>query len=215
MVDRARTPPFSANFSTETLLRNRIRALVGRLPADGRVVPADQVELLRRNIPIRLVDSASGPFLGSRGKGVQPRSLEIFDLIGIADEMVAVSSLYPFMKVHFGPFGFKTGSLGTHHPSSEALPYPNMLMIPQWRTEEILRAHLIKLGGKIEYDTGLAAVDQSDEGVTVTLTSGERVEARYLVGCDGGRSATRKAIGLELGRNTSGAGPAWRRPFPS
>jgi 2-polyprenyl-6-methoxyphenol hydroxylase-like FAD-dependent oxidoreductase len=160
------------------------------------------IELLRRNIPVRLVDSAGGPFRGSRGKGVQPRSLEIFDLIGIADEMVAASSLYPFMKVHLGPFGFKTGSLGTRHPSSEALPHPNMLMIPQWRTEEILRAHLTKLGGKIEYDAGLAAVEQYEEGVAVTLTSGERVKAGYLVGCDGGRSVTRKAIGLELGGKT-------------
>ncbi|MDB5429985.1 MAG: putative monooxygenase [Caulobacter sp.] len=160
------------------------------------------IELLRRNIAVRLVDSASGPFPGSRGKGVQPRSLEIFDLIGIADQMVAASSLYPFMKVHFGPFGFKTGSLGTHHPSSEARPYPNMLMIPQWRTEEILRAHLIKLGGRIEYDAGLAAVEQSGEGVTATLTSGEGIKAEYLIGCDGGRSATRKAVGLELGGRT-------------
>lgn len=160
------------------------------------------IELLRRNIAVRLIDAASGPFTGSRGKGVQPRSLEIFDLIGVVDQVVAASSLYPFMKVHIGPVSFKAGSLGTHHPPTQARPYPNMLMIPQWSTEEILRARLVSLGGQVEFGVGLASIEQSAKGVNASLTSGATIRAEYLVGCDGGRSLTRKAIGVDLKGHT-------------
>lgn len=156
------------------------------------------IELLRRNVPARLIDIAEAPFEGSRGKGVQPRSLEIFDMMGVIDEVLAVGSLYPFLKIHLGPLSFVRGSLGTHDAATEARPYPNMLMVPQWRTEEILRSRFEALGGKIERGAGLETLEQDTDGVTVTLTNGKKAKAAYVVGCDGGRSATRKALGLTL-----------------
>jgi len=46
-------------------------------------------ELAVRGVPFRLVDAADGPIQGSRAKGVQPRTLEVFDRLGIVDEVVA------------------------------------------------------------------------------------------------------------------------------
>jgi 2-polyprenyl-6-methoxyphenol hydroxylase-like FAD-dependent oxidoreductase len=156
------------------------------------------IELLRRGVSVRLVDSAEEPMAGARGKGIQPRSLEIFDMMGVIDDTLASGSLYPFMQIHLGPFNLKRGSLGTHHEPTNERPYPNMVMVPQWRTEEILRARFAALGGSIERGVGLESLEQSDMGVAVTLTNGEKAKADYVVGCDGGRSATRKALGLEL-----------------
>ena len=42
-------------------------------------------ELAARRIAHRLVDAAAGPFAGSRAKGLQPRTLEVFDRFGIAE----------------------------------------------------------------------------------------------------------------------------------
>lgn len=53
-------------------------------------------ELIRRDIDVRLIDAVDGPFEGARGKGIQPRSLEIFDMMGIVDELLSYGSLYPF-----------------------------------------------------------------------------------------------------------------------
>lgn len=156
------------------------------------------IELLRRNIAVRVVDIASGPFAGSRGKGVQPRTLEIFDLIGVANAFAASAKLYPPLKAHFGPFSKKFPSLGTHHPPSADRPYPNMLMMPQWRTNEILHARFAELGGKVEYDVGVSTLSQSARDVTINLSTGETVKADYLVGCDGGRSTVRNLIGAQL-----------------
>jgi 2-polyprenyl-6-methoxyphenol hydroxylase-like FAD-dependent oxidoreductase len=43
--------------------------------------------------------------------------------------------------------------------------------------------------------TGFA---QDDTGVDVELADGESLRARYLVGCDGGRSIVRRAAGIEF-----------------
>ena len=160
------------------------------------------IELRRRGQEVRLIDAASAPFIGSRGKGVQPRTLEIFDLLGLAEKAAEVSSLYPFLKVHLGPMSFKVGSLGTHHLPSEGRPHPNLRMISQRQTEEVLRTHLESLMGKVEYGVGLATFEQTASSVRASLTNGEVVHALYLVGCDGGRSTTRKVAGLELSGET-------------
>jgi len=156
------------------------------------------IELLRRGIAVRVVDAASGPFEGSRGKGVQPRTLEIFDLIGVADDVVASSTLYPYLKLHLGPFRKRLAPLGTRHEPTEERPYPNMLMVPQWRTNEILLARFNALGGKIEYNSAVAGLTQTDRGVTAELATGESVKANYMVGCDGGRSTVRCLLGIQL-----------------
>ncbi len=156
------------------------------------------IELLRRNIAVRVVDAALGPFGGSRGKGVQPRTLEIFDLIGVSGELAASATLYPPLKIHLGPFSKKLAPLGTHHAPKADRPYPNMLMVPQWRTNEVLHARFAGLGGQVEFDAGVVSLDQSGRGVTAGLSTGETVKADYLVGCDGGRSAVRNLIGAQL-----------------
>ena len=156
------------------------------------------IELLRRNIPVRLVDSADGPFGGSRGKGVQPRTLEIFDMMGLVEDELADSTLYQPMKLHIGPLRIKIKSLGTHHQPTEDRPYPNMVMVAQWRTELALRRRLEQLGGKVEWGIGVDRVEQTADSVTASLTNSEQVQVSYLVGCDGGRSTVRKAIDLKL-----------------
>ncbi|MCJ2180256.1 FAD-dependent monooxygenase [Novosphingobium album (ex Hu et al. 2023)] len=156
------------------------------------------IELQRRGVTFRLIDVAGGPFGGSRGKGLQPRSLEIFDMIGVADDVLAESSLYQPIQLHFGPFTKQIRSLGTHCEPTVGCPHPNMRMVPQWRTEQALRAHLTALGGSVEFGVGLQTLEQRDDVVFCSLTSGETIEARYVAGCDGGRSTTRKALELQL-----------------
>ena len=46
-------------------------------------------ELARRHVPFRLIEAATGPQPGSRGKGVQPRTLEVFHDLGIIDRVLA------------------------------------------------------------------------------------------------------------------------------
>jgi len=73
--------------------------------------------------------------------------------------------------------------------------------------EGVLAAHAIAVGVKIERGHGVSSFEpwhgeegkQGDEGDGITVRAGEqRVRARFLVGCDGGRSTVRKQGGFEF-----------------
>jgi 2-polyprenyl-6-methoxyphenol hydroxylase-like FAD-dependent oxidoreductase len=156
------------------------------------------IDLARRAIPFRIIESAEGPFAGSRGKGIQPRTLEIFDDLGVIDPILGHGALYPKLRFHWGRFSLRAGSLGTRRAASEQVPYPNLWMVPQSRTESILRERLDGFGKPVEFRKALAAFTQTDQDVEVTLSNGETIKSKFLVGCDGGHSTVRRILGLEL-----------------
>jgi 2-polyprenyl-6-methoxyphenol hydroxylase-like FAD-dependent oxidoreductase len=156
------------------------------------------LDLARRGISFRLIEAATKPFEGSRGKGIQPRTLEVFDDLGVIDEILAAGAPYPKFQTHLGPFSLRAGSLGSSKQPTESVPYPNVWMVPQARTESILRERLRALGGHAEFGKALATFTQNEHGVEATLLTGETVQADFLIGCDGGHSSVRKALGLRL-----------------
>jgi 2-polyprenyl-6-methoxyphenol hydroxylase-like FAD-dependent oxidoreductase len=156
------------------------------------------IDLARRGISFRLIDAAVSAFAGSRGKGIQPRTLEIFEDLGVIDPILATGGRYPRARIHVGRFSLRAGSFASSKRPSESVPYPSVWMVPQWRTEQILRERLAVLGGEVEWDKALATFTQTEHGVDAVLKSGERVQANFLAGCDGGHSTVRKLLGLRL-----------------
>jgi 2-polyprenyl-6-methoxyphenol hydroxylase-like FAD-dependent oxidoreductase len=154
------------------------------------------VDLARRGVPLRIVDAAPAPFVGSRG--IQPRTLEIFDDLGVIEPILAAGARYPKFRIHAGPISVRMGSLSSSKPPTDSVPYPNLWMVPQARTETILRERLRALGCEVEFGKALLSFEQDQSGVDAILSNGERMRASYLVGCDGGRSAVRKALGVRL-----------------
>ncbi|QUQ64845.1 FAD-dependent monooxygenase [Kutzneria sp. CA-103260] len=168
------------------------------------------IELARRGIPCRLLDRESGLFPGSRGKGLQPRTLEVFDDLGVLDDVRAEGMPFPNFRLYSGteivwerPLH---EMLGVEEPRvSPGVPYPKAWLIPQWRTDRILHDRFVRLGGKVEFDTEVTGFEQRPNGVTVSvLRNGipERIEADYLVGTDGGRSTVRKLLGVGFAGET-------------
>jgi 2-polyprenyl-6-methoxyphenol hydroxylase-like FAD-dependent oxidoreductase len=158
-------------------------------------------ELARRHIPFRLVDAAPAPAAGSRGKGLQPRTLEVFDDLGVVDAVLAAGAAYPRTRLHVWRVSMKAGGLERRRPPSPDVPYPNLCMLPQWHTERLLRERLLELGAEPEFGKPLMSFRQDDDGVTATVGGAgtvEQIRAEYLVGCDGGHSFVRKTLGVRL-----------------
>ncbi len=156
------------------------------------------LDLARRGIPFRLIEASATPFEGSRAKGIQPRTLEIFDDLGVIDAIIAAGGPYPKFRTHFGPFSLRAGSLSSPNKPSAGVPYPDLWMVPQFQTEAILRQRLRSLGGEVEFGSPLDTFTQNEQQITATLATGEVVQAEFLVGCDGGHSTVRKTLGLPL-----------------
>ncbi|MBP0459014.1 FAD-dependent oxidoreductase [Streptomyces bomunensis] len=157
-------------------------------------------ELARRGVPFRLIEASDGPQPGSRGKGIQPRTLELLDDLGIADRVIAHGLMAMPMR-STAPDGRVT--LGGGEPESlrdrPDIPYTTSLITPEWRIEEALRLRLAELGGEVEFGTSLTGFGQSDDGVSAVVVKGgetETVTAGRLVGCDGGHSVVRKEAGI-------------------
>jgi 2-polyprenyl-6-methoxyphenol hydroxylase-like FAD-dependent oxidoreductase len=154
------------------------------------------IELARRGVPHRLLEQATDPFTGSRGKGLQPRTLEVLHELGVLEAFQAHGGLYPSLWVHRPDGEELEWRMDELHEATPDVPWPNGWMVPQWRTGELLARRLAELGGGIERGAGVTGLTQDGDGVHLTLTTGETVTARYVVGADGGRSTVRRALGV-------------------
>ncbi|WP_395298766.1 rifampin monooxygenase [Kitasatospora hibisci] len=142
----------------------------------------------------------------SRGRGLHARSVELMDQRGLLDRFLAVGERFQVG----GFFG------GIHKPWPETLDtaHPYGLTVPQAVTERLLSERALELGAEIRRGCDVVGVNQDEDGVTVELArtgtpagggvaddggagGGDvRLRARYLVGCDGGRSGVRRQVGI-------------------
>ncbi|WP_409470073.1 FAD-dependent oxidoreductase [Streptomyces sp. HC307] len=165
------------------------------------------IDLARRGVPALVVERADRLFPGSRGKGIQPRTMEVFDDLGVVDAILAAGGGYPVGMIWQN--GERVGEHRMIDPAdtTEDSPYAEPWMVPQWRTQEILRARLEELGGRVSFGREAVGVEQDADGVTTRFASGEDVRARYAVACDGGRSALRRALGIGMTGETIDPAP--------
>jgi 2-polyprenyl-6-methoxyphenol hydroxylase-like FAD-dependent oxidoreductase len=166
------------------------------------------IELARRGIDLRIVDKAERFAVGSRGDGLQPRTLEVFEDLGVLDEVFAAGMGAPVMRIYDGESVVWEDRMANPEPPRADVPYPNLWFVPQWRTEEILRSRLSSYGVEVQLGSEVVAVEQDDErageAVTVRLRSGETLRTAYLVGADGGHSTVRRQLGIPFLGTTDG-----------
>jgi 2-polyprenyl-6-methoxyphenol hydroxylase-like FAD-dependent oxidoreductase len=165
------------------------------------------IDLARRGIRFRLIEKEHEPFRGSRGKGIQPRTQEIFEDLGILDRIVALGGVYPPQRSYRTDGSYVDSNVMELRGSTPAEPYHIPLMIPQFLTERVMRERLAELGHTVEFGCELIRFEQDSDGVHARLISkrGEEcVRARYLIGADGGRSLVRRALGIGFPGKTLG-----------
>ncbi|HTJ29125.1 MAG TPA: FAD-dependent oxidoreductase [Acidobacteriaceae bacterium] len=161
-------------------------------------------ELARRGVSFRIVDKAPEYFNGSRGKGLQPRTLEVMDDLGVIDRILELGRFHLPFRGYEGGKAIGEQDIHAGRYPTPSTPYASPLIIPQWRVEETLRGLMERLStdrsGRVELGLELVGLEQDDAGVTATLRSGdgseEVVRSRYLVACDGGKSFVRKQLGI-------------------
>ncbi|PZU69330.1 FAD-dependent oxidoreductase [Sphingobium sp.] len=165
------------------------------------------IELARRDISFRIVEKLAQPFSGSRGKGIQPRTQEIFEDLGIIDRIVAIGGLYPPHRTYRSDGSHADSEDPERRKPTPAEPYQIPLMVPQFLTEQILRDRLAELGHAVEYGCELTGFTQDEGGISAEIVSGgdrRSVRADYLVGADGGRSFVRHELGIGFPGKTLG-----------
>ena len=165
------------------------------------------IDLARRGIRFRLIEKNAEPFHGSRGKGIQPRSQELFEDLGILDRLFAVGGVYPTERRYRDDGSYSEANSIEHNAPTSAEPHQQPLMVAQFLTERVLRERLLELGHAPEFACELVAFEQDAEGVSAQLadnTGTQSVRVRWLVGADGGRSFVRHALDIGFPGKTLG-----------
>jgi 3-(3-hydroxy-phenyl)propionate hydroxylase len=146
-------------------------------------------ELALAGVEVEILERRPGPVIdGSRSGGLHARTIEIFDQRGVAERFVEEGSKHQVAL--FAEATLDISDFPTRHPYT--------LGLWQKHIERIMREWIGELGVSIHYGQEVTGFAQDEDGIEIELAGGGSARAGYLAGCDGGRSAIRRAAGIEF-----------------
>ncbi len=152
-------------------------------------------ELLRRGHSCIVVERNQTPSTHSKALALMPRTLQVFERAQIADAFLPEINRVTGVR-------FVTPRRATYVSFANVpTAYPFVSILPQWKTEALLAARVIELGGEILYAHAFERFEQHDSGVRAYVRAGNttcEIDARYLAGCDGVRSTVREQADISF-----------------
>jgi 3-(3-hydroxy-phenyl)propionate hydroxylase len=146
-------------------------------------------ELALSRVDVAIVERrASQALAGSRAGGLHSRTIEVLDQRGIAERFLSQGKV--MQVAGFAMIPLDISDFPTRHNYGLALW--------QNRIEQIMAAWVDELAVPVYRGREVTGFAQDDTGVDVELSDGRSVRAKYLVGCDGGRSLIRKKAGIDF-----------------
>lgn len=166
-------------------------------------------QLIRYGIDFVVIEKNDTVTPYSKAIGVQARTLEIYDQIGLADPAIEKGTIASRVRLIEG--GEVAGEMHLGNFGKDLSQYPYMLMFEQSKNEELLYQYVRNHGHDVSWNTELENFSQDTTGVTaqVKLPSGESqtIRGKFLAGCDGASSPVRHGLGLTF------EGSTWERLF--
>jgi len=125
---------------------------------------------------------------GRRAGGLHARTIEVFDQRGIADRFLSQGQA--MQVAGFSLIPLDISDFPTRHNHGLALR--------QKQIERIMAEWVAELPVTFYRGREFSGFEQNDTGVNVALSDGASLQAKYLIGCDGGRSTVRKQAGIDF-----------------
>lgn len=156
--------------------------------------------LQRAGASFRIIDRADAPGTTSRALAVQARTLEFYRQFGIADDVIEAG--VKLSEVDLWAKGNQLARLPLTEIGTGLSPFPFALVYPQDEHERLLIRRLEDLGVHVERGRELISITQNANGVIAQVDNGtgspERIETKFLAGCDGASSRTRELLDIEF-----------------
>jgi 2-polyprenyl-6-methoxyphenol hydroxylase-like FAD-dependent oxidoreductase len=152
-------------------------------------------ELARSGVRCRIIDKAASPAATSRALAIFPRTLEMFEMMGMSEPLLTFGHQLNGVAIYN-----RTGQIGYIGFSNLPSRYRFAISLPQSETERLLTERLAHFGGVVDRERELVALSQSSDGVQAMIRNSagleERFESSWLIGCDGAHSSVRHLVDL-------------------
>ncbi|BDS12884.1 FAD-dependent monooxygenase [Aureispira anguillae] len=161
-------------------------------------------QLQRFNIPYRIIEKRKGTTAFSKALGVQARTMEIYDQMGIAEKAISLGLAVKEVQI------MAKGQYVQTMPLSKAginfTPFPYLFILEQSRNEELIHEYIQSRGGKVEWQTEMTHFEVQKNGAYVCIKkqdgSEEHIHADWVIAADGGRSPVRHALNIPFKGDT-------------
>ncbi|KAF4998711.1 hypothetical protein FGRMN_3037 [Fusarium graminum] len=165
--------------------------------------------LARFGIDFKILERRSGPLKIGQADGVQCRTVEIFESLGISENLL--KEAYHVMEVAFWSPG-DGGQLQRKdlaYDTEEGLSHLPHVILNQARINDMMLQEIVRLRGDgtsgVVYDSQVESVrvlDEDDdypvEAVVIQNDKPTYYRAKYTIGCDGAHSTVRKSLGFKM-----------------
>jgi 2-polyprenyl-6-methoxyphenol hydroxylase-like FAD-dependent oxidoreductase len=163
-------------------------------------------QLVRHGIDFVIVEKNEGVTPFSKAIGVQARTLEIYEQLGLAQKAVEQGAIGGKVRLLAG--GEMRAELDLSNIGEGLSAYPYVLLLEQSKNERLLYDYLQQRGKEILWKTEFKSLSQTADDTSARIVTADgtpqTIEARYLIGCDGAKSLVRHALGLKFQGSTVG-----------
>jgi 2-polyprenyl-6-methoxyphenol hydroxylase-like FAD-dependent oxidoreductase len=173
------------------------------------------VDLGRRGVRCTLVEQKAAPEFLPKMERCNARTMEIFRRMGLADGIRAAGlpadvpmDVYiilamnepPLLRLPYPSVTEARAQIAACHDGS--MPLEPYQLISQYTIEPLLKAEAERLPSvTVRYGCEFVSLSQHDDGAVAAVRHAggvDEIQARYIVGCDGGSSAVRRQLGIQL-----------------
>jgi len=161
-------------------------------------------QLIRYGVDFVILDQKETTTPHSKAIGVQARTLEIYEQIGLSQDLIAEGAIAGKVRMVVG--GEVRGEVEFGEIGKGLSPYPFILIVEQGKHEKILYDFIKANGKNVLWNTELESFTQDESGVKASVKNAngetQTIEAKFLVGCDGAKSPVRRWLGLTFEGST-------------
>ena len=147
-----------------------------------------------------IIDRHAAPTVETRALGVQARTLEIYDHLGIADRAIELGQRA--VGANFWTAGRRAAHIPLGDIGQGLSPYPYILVLGQDDNELLLGESLRKNGNDVHWNTELQSLEQNADHVKAAVKQADgsmrEIRTKWVCGCDGARSAVRSLNGIDF-----------------
>jgi 3-(3-hydroxy-phenyl)propionate hydroxylase len=168
----------------------------------GPVGAVTALALVKKGIPVTLIEAEAEPPEDQRAATIHPPSVEMLADLGLKDEAFAGGLLSPIFHFRDRVTGELVAVFDISLLKGE-VPYPFVVQWEQYKLVRAAKPHIEASGiAEVRFSTKVSDLEQGSDHVDVTLTGPdgetEKIRGRYVIGADGGRSTVRRLAEIEF-----------------